>query len=110
MRKQIIQHTTVSLAAMAGVSIVALLMPTSAYADTPNLGYLCKPIPPSAGPSLPVGADGKCPPFYVLLDIEDPSAFAVGNNGAEGGGHGEGAGGSGGTERRHRRHWRHRRQ
>ncbi|MGD1038524.1 MAG: hypothetical protein ABR878_15405 [Roseiarcus sp.] len=81
-----LRYTGLSFAAMAGVSVAALLIPAQSYADSAD-ALICRPIPPMAGAILAPDAYGRCPPSYVLVEEENPTAIATSNSptGGDGG-------------------------
>jgi hypothetical protein len=81
---EILRRPALSLAAMAGLSVAALLMPAQSYAD-PSGAALCRPIPPFAGASVAADELGRCPASYVLVEYENPAAISPGTQYGGGG-------------------------
>ena len=78
MRKAaIIRLAGLSFAAMAGVSVAAVLTPALSYADTSD-AVLCRPIPPTTGPAVGPSVYG-CPSSYAMVENENPTAIGAEN-------------------------------
>jgi hypothetical protein len=61
----------ISILALAGISAVATIVPTETQAAAQ-----CRPAPGKPGLSVSVGPGGRCPPSYVLVDDENPTAIS----------------------------------